>query len=768
MPNTADPDPLTRLLRGVDRSERVTHVERLPARPARTAGWPTWVPPLVADRLRAIGIAAPWVHQAAAAQHAWAGRCVIVATGPASGKSLAYLLPALSGAVTENVTTLYLTPTKALATDQLRAVSTLGLHDVRAATYDGDTSRDDRDWARAHANVVLTNPDMLHCSLLPGHARWAPFLSRLRFVVVDEVHGYRGVFGSHVALALRRLRRVCARYGSAPVFVLASATVSEPGTAARKLVGLPVVEVTDDGSPRGAQSVVLFEPGPTPVHGGHGVPTRRTAVAEAAELLADLVTEGIRTIAFVRSRRGAEALALATRRALLEADPTLGARVAAYRGGYLPSERRELERALHDGTLLGLAATSALELGVDIVGLDAVLVVGWPGTLASLWQQVGRAGRAGQAALAVFIARDDPLDSYLVRHPEAVFHRPLEATVLDPENPYILAPHLCAAAAELPLTEADLELFGPGSAAVRDEAVRDGRLRRRPAGWYWTRPDRATDLADIRGTGGRAFRVVETGTGRLLGTVDPTAAHLTVHQGAVYLHQGETYLVQALELADSVAMVERADPGYTTAARQRSAIAVIGTERTVAAADASWHFGTVDVTSQVVGYLRRQLSTGAVLSEEALDLPARQLRTRAVWWTTSSALLDRAGVPAAAASGAAHAAEHAAIGMLPLVATCDRWDIGGVSTALHPDTGRTTVFVYDGQPGGAGFAARGFAAGRRWLGAVRDVIGECACTDGCPSCVQSPMCGSGNEPLDKHGARRLLAATLAELGEQLG
>ncbi|MQA83098.1 MAG: DEAD/DEAH box helicase [Streptosporangiales bacterium] len=752
-----------RLVADPARGERVTHVENIPARGGRHTDWPGWVPPPLVDRLRLAGIEAPWEHQVTAADAAWEGRSVIVATGTASGKSLAYLLPGISavmGGRTAGDTVLYIAPTKALAYDQLRAVRGLRLTQVRAAAYDGDTPPEERSWVRLHANYVLTNPDMLHHSILPGHARWAPFFRRLAYVVVDECHGYRGVFGSHVAQVLRRLRRICARHGSSPTFVLASATVSEAAASAARLVGTPVEEVTADSSPRGATAFALWEPPLTEARGEAGAPIRRTATAETADILADLVIEGARTLAFVRSRRGAETVSLAARRALAAVAPELADSTAAYRAGYLPEERRALEGALRSGSLLGLATTNALELGVDISGLDAVVLAGWPGTRSSMWQQAGRAGRDGQGALAVLVARDDPLDTYLVHHPEALFGAPVEATVLDPDNPYVLGPHLCAAAAELPLTDDDLALFGPEARGVAADLVRRGLLRHRPTGWYWTRRQRATDLADIRGVGGPPVQIVEAATGRLLGTVDEPAAHSTVHTGAVYLHQGESYVVRSLALEDAVALVESAEPDYTTSARDITDIRVLETLRSSSWGEATLHFGAVEVTNQVVSYQRRRLYTGEVLGEEPLDLPPRTLRTRAVWWTVSEE--QRSGVAEGDLDlpGAAHAAEHASIGLLPLFATCDRWDIGGVSTSLHEDTGRLTVFVYDGHDGGAGFAERGYRAAARWLAATREAIEACGCEAGCPSCIQSPKCGNGNEPLDKRGAIALLTTLL--------
>ena len=755
-------DLLDRVLAG-SRHAPVTHVEQVPPRPGRPADWPDWAPELLVDRLRARGIVRPWEHQAAAASLAHAGKSVVIATGTASGKSLAYQLPVLSTLLTDGKTTaLYLSPTKALAADQLRSLRSLVLPDVRAAAFDGDTEPPERDWVRAHSRLVLTNPDMLHRGILPSHTRWATFLRRLRYVVVDECHTYRGVFGSHVAHVLRRLRRICASYGAYPTFVLASATVASPATSGGRLTGLHVEEVTEDASPRGSTAFALWEPPLTAAHGEHGAPVRRPAGAEAARLLADLVVEDARALAFVRSRRGAEVLALTTRRHLASAAPELADRVAAYRAGYLPEERRALEAALADGTLLGVAATNALELGIDIAGLDAVVLAGFPGTLASLWQQAGRAGREGLGALVVFVARDDPLDTYLVHHPDAVFGRPVEATVLDPENPYVLGPQLCCAAAELALTEDDLPLFGGEAArAVLPDLVRRGLLRHRPTGWYWTARSRP-DL-DIRGTGGEPVRVVEASTGRVLGTVDAWASHSTVHQGAVYLHQGVSYIVDDLDLTDAVALVHRDEPDWSTAARDTTDIRIVSTLRERDLGELTLHHGTVDVTNQVVSYLRRRHLTGQVLDETPLDLPARQLRTRAVWYTLSDAAITKTGLAPADVPGAAHAAEHAAIGLLPLFATCDRWDIGGVSTALHPDTDRMTVFVYDGQPGGAGFAARGYDTAEQWLSATREAVASCECEAGCPSCVQSPKCGNGNEPLDKAGAVRLLDAVLAAL-----
>ena len=760
------------ILLGDARAGRPVHVEHIPARAGREVPWPQWVPAEVTGAFAARGMHAPWSHQAQAADHAWAGRNVIISTAAASGKSLGYLLPALSSVLAGD-TVLYVTPTKALAADQLASIRSLGLPGVQAATFDGDSTYAERNWARSHARYLLTTPDMLHRALLPGHARWSGFFSRLRYVIIDECHGYRGVFGSHVGHVLRRLRRVVAHHAPPdglprPVFVLASATVGAPGVCARLLTGLDAAEVTEDGSPRGPLAFALWEPPLTEARGEAGGRLRRTATAQAADLLTRLVKENIQTLAFIRSRRGAEAVALAARRSL--AAPSLAeggpaeqgpaeAKVAAYRSGYLPEDRRRLEAAMSDGRLVGLATTTALELGVNITGLDAVLIAGWPGTWASLWQQAGRAGRSGRSAAAVLIARDDPLDTYLVRHPEILLRHPVETTVLDPANPYVLAPHLCAAAAELALTEQDLDIFGPAARAVVDELTRAGRLRRRAAGWYSMRRNAAA--AGLRGAGLAPVRVVEEATGRLVGTVDEPSAHLIVHEGAIYLHQGDSYLVRTLDEDDRAALVEPCEPGYTTTARDVTEVEVQGELRLQAWGQAEVRFGDVRVTRQVVSFTRRRADTGAALGETPLDLPPRHLLTRAVWWTISADQADGLAAAGVDLGGAAHAAEHASIGLLPLFATCDRWDIGGVSAARHPATGMLTVFVYDGHDGGAGFAERGFTAAADWLRATRAAIASCDCEAGCPSCVQSPKCGNANHPLSKRGAVALLDTLLA-------
>ena len=801
------------------KESRLTHVERVPARAGEHAPWPRWADADLVHGWRELGVDLPWRHQVEAAESAWSGRHTVLATSTGSGKSLAYWLPALTavradaaaglldpGRIESTVrrgTVLYLSPTKALAADQLASLETLlaaaGARDVRVATCDGDTPPAERRWVREHADVVLTNPDYLHFAVLPQHQRWTRLLANLRYVVVDECHAYRGLFGAHVALVLRRLHRLADHYarssrvrreGEGVTFVLASATTAEPTRSAARLLGVgadEVVAVTEDTSVAGRKTFALWQPpalpGRSPLAAAAALRSldertpaipdsaedrpeaeleavRRTATAESADILADLVTSGARTLVFTRSRHAAESVAAQTREKLEEVAPGLGEQVAAYRGGYLPEERRALEAAIRAGSLRALATTNALELGVDITGLDAVVVAGWPGTRVSLWQQAGRAGRRGRDGLVVLVAREDPLDQYLVTHPESVFGTPVEATVFDPENPYVLAPHLCAAAAELPLRTADLPRFGQGAREVLDVLVARGWLRHRPSGWYWTPQEPASRLTDLRGTGGAPVQVVEAATGTLLGTVDPGNADMTVHPGAVYVHQGARFLVTDLVLEEGVALVEREEVPYGTWARWTTTIAVREVAESVDWGPVRLHLGTVDVSTQVVGYDKRRIPDLELLGSEPLDLPERTLRTTSVWWTAPPSVLAAAQVTAEQVPGALHAAEHASIGLLPLLATCDRWDLGGVSTALHADTELPTVFVHDACPGGAGFSERGFRLGATWLRATRDVIASCPCTDGCPSCVQSPKCGNANNPLEKAAALRLLDTVL--------
>jgi DEAD/DEAH box helicase domain-containing protein len=764
---------LTVALAGTPPGERpLRHVAELPARSGRPRQWPEWAERDVIRAFGDRGIVAPWSHQLQAAELAHGGRHVVVSTGTASGKSLAYQLPVLNALATDpTARVLYLSPTKALGHDQLRAAHALTtavprLADVAPTAYDGDSPAEVRRFARERSRWLFSNPDMVHLSILRNHARWAVLLRRLRYLVVDECHCYRGVFGSNVAMVLRRLLRLCARYSAEPTVIFASATTASPGATAAELIGRPVVEVTEDGSPQGARTVALWEPAlRADVTGENGAPVRRSAGAEAARVMADLIAEGAQTLTFVRSRRAAELTALGAQSRLDDIAPELSNTVASYRAGYLAEDRSALEHALAEGRLRGLATTNALELGVDIAGLDAVVLAGFPGTVASFWQQAGRSGRRGQGALVLLIARDDPLDTYLVHHPAALLDKPVERTVIDPTNPYLLGPQLLCAATELPLDEAEVRALE--AEPIADGLVDDGLLRRR-AGKYFPAPGLEPHAAvDIRGSAGDQIMIVEADTGRLLGSVGLGQAPATVHPGAVYLHQGESYVVDSLDFDDAIAFVHTGDPGYATFAREITDISVTGIGERSRFGAVTLGLVPVTVTHQVVGYLRRRL-TGEVIDFIELDMPRHTLPTSAVMYTITPEVLlhnDFGGIELPRIPGALHAAEHAAIGLLPLVASCDRGDIGGMSTAIGPD-GLPSVFVYDGYPGGAGFAERGFRQAGTWLGATAAAIEACECPGGCPSCVQSPKCGNGNDPLDKAGAVHVLRLVLAALSGQ--
>jgi DEAD/DEAH box helicase domain-containing protein len=756
-PETAEIDPRD-ALDVIARSQEaeLVHVERLPARRPRTVELPDLAEPLP-GRLELLGITELYTHQARALELARAREHFVVATGTASGKTICYQLPICETAIVDPLaTTLYLAPTKALARDQLRALRAWRLPRLKAAALDGDTPGPERDAIRQTANVVLTNPDLLHHSLLPDHSRWGDFLHRLTYVVVDECHVARGVFGAHVGLVLRRLRRICSRYGAEPTFILASATIGNPTEHAAELAGIDVTAITEDGSGRGPLEVALWQP--PLIDEVQGI--RASAVGEAGRLMAALVSAGVQTLAFARSRRAAEVTAIVAREHL----EGLAETIAAYRAGYLPEERRELERALVEGRILGLAATEALELGLDVGGLDAVVLVGWPGTAASFWQRLGRAGRSGEAALGVLIAGDDPLDQYLVGHPAELFARPAEDAIVDPGNPYVLGPHLRCATQEDPLDrETAEEWFGTGATALIEADAESGVLRERGGRFFWTGRGRAAADVSLRSTGGRPLRIVDTATGALVGDVDEARAYRQTHPGAIYLHQGQAYEITDLD-RDRRLVAARPAPeaSHTTRARVQTDVRVVDEREGRDLGEVTVTLGRVEVSEQVTGYDVLDQSR-RVIDQRELDLPAVRLTTVAIWWAIAPKGVAQSGIGSARLAGALHAAEHAAIGLLPLIALCDRWDLGGLSTTLHPDTEKPTVFIYDGVAGGAGLAERSYARLREHLTATRGAIAGCRCASGCPSCIHSPKCGNGNEPLDKAGAVAVLDLVLTRM-----
>jgi DEAD/DEAH box helicase domain-containing protein len=737
---------------GMLEGEELAFLTEIPGGEARTVTLPELHPRLEAA-LRARGIDGLFAHQAESLAAAQRGEHVVVATGTASGKSLAFNLPVLDALAAEpKLRALYLYPTKALAQDQARSLAELKVPRVKPAIYDGDTEHDRRWQIRKWANAILTNPDMLHVGVLPHHDRWADVLTNLRYVVVDEAHVYRGVFGSHVGNVLRRLRRAARIYGAEPQFLLASATIANPGELARSLLGLEATVVEDDGAPRATRAVAFWNP---PIL-DEPLQLRASALGEAARLLAELVSRGLRTICFAKSRKATE---LIHRFASGRLDSETAARLSPYRAGYTPEQRREIERRLVAGELLGVTATDALELGIDIGLLDCAISVGFPGTVASLRQQWGRAGRRSHG-LAVLVASEDALDQFFMREPEALLERRVEAAILDHANPRILDGHVLAAAFEAPLDGRDRETLGEAALERAEALVGSGELRRTPAGIVWAGRDYPAGRVALRSASPESIAVIDVATGSVLGLVERERAFSTVHEGAVYLHLGESYRVLELDLGGRAALVETFTADYFTQPKKETTTAIEEAELAARRLGLDVFFGRVSVTEQVVAYQRKSIRDQATLELLTLDLPPTTFETEAIWYVPSDEQLDGLD-PLPRLLGSLHAAEHAMIAVLPLWAMCDRWDIGGLSTNLHFQTGRPTVFVYDGHPGGVGLARRGYDELEGWVADTERLLGGCPCAGGCPSCVQSPKCGNLNEFLDKAGALTLLRRMLA-------
>jgi len=731
--------------------EELAYLTTEPAREARTAPLPDELHPRVREALAARGIDELFTHQRDAWDAVARGEHVVIATGTASGKTLGFNLPVLDALAREPKTrALYLYPTKALAQDQARALTELRVPKVRSAIYDGDTPSEQRWQIRKWSNLILTNPDMLHVGVLPHHDRWGDVLSNLAFVVIDEAHVYRGVFGSHVGNVLRRLRRLAHVYGAEPRFLLASATIANPGELAHALLGVDATVVDDDGAPRAERTIALWNPPLLDEELGQ----RASALGEASRLLAELVSRERRTLAFGKSRKAAELVHRFTVERL--GDRELAKRLSPYRAGYTPAQRREIERRLVEGELLGVAATDALELGIDVGLLDAVISVGFPGTVASLRQQWGRAGRRDHG-LAVLVASEDALDQYFMREPETLLNRRVEAAILDHTNPRVLDGHVRSAAFEAPLDDADRELLGD---AALERAAELPELKKTPRGYVWNGRDYPAARVPLRSTSPDAFTVVDIESGSLLGLVERERAYSTVHQGAVYLHLGEAFHVLELDLEARTALVQPFSGDWYTQAKKETNTAIEETLRAERRLGLELSFGRVSVTEQVVAYQRRSIRGGEPIDLIALDLPETTFDTEAVWYLPDEEQLG-ASVKMPKLLGTLHAAEHAMIAILPLWAMCDRWDIGGLSTNVHFQTGGPTVFVYDGHSGGVGIAQRGFDVFESWVEDTAKLLAGCPCDHGCPSCVQSPKCGNLNEPLDKAGALELLENMLA-------
>ena len=750
MSTLRDIEPWESLLESGRTDERLVHEDLYRAHPARYAAIPDGLHPLVNDALTHAGISELYAHQAQALEAAFEGP-TIVTTGTASGKSLCFQLPTLQVLSSDRAArALFLYPTKALAQDQARALHAFGLHKVvRPAIYDGDTPRQERAAIRKRSNLLITNPDMLHVGILPHHENWDELLSNLAFVVVDEAHVYRGVFGSHVGNVLRRLRRAASIHGSQPRFLLASATIANPIELAERLTGVSPFNLIDrDSGPKAARRVAMWNP---PLL-DEALGVRGSALYEAAEVFSDLVAAGARTICFMKSRKGIE---LILRHAVDRLEPELAERIAPYRAGYTPAQRQEIQRRLTTGELLGVVATDALELGIDIGELDAAICVTFPGTVASLRQMWGRAGRRGRG-LAVYIAGEDALDQFFCRHPDEFLGRPVEAAILDPDSSEIYAEHLLCAAHEAPLSEADTPILGERWLPAAESLSAAGLLRERATGFV---PKRADDYpaarVALRSASADSFVLIDVGSGEVIGSIEAGRAYSTVHEGAIYLHLGRSYQVLELDLSSRRALLEPFTGDYFTQAKRESMTYVERLHERREVMGVTLSFGSVVYSETVLGYQRKALQDHAVIDFQTLELPTVEFPTRALWYELDE-LIGADPFPADQLLGSLHALEHGQIAVLPLIAMCDRWDIGGLSTNAHPQTGGPTIFIYDGHPGGVGITRRGYDQFERLVGDAQRLIGECPCRSGCPSCVQSPKCGNLNEPLSKRGALELL------------
>jgi DEAD/DEAH box helicase domain-containing protein len=732
--------------------ERLVHQELQPSQEATTAEIPPELAPALGHALRANkGIDSLYAHQLEALLSAFRQQ-TIVTTGTSSGKSLCFQLPTLQTLLQDrHAKALFLYPTKALAQDQAKSLHEFGLHrHIRQAIYDGDTPKPERAQIRKKSNLVITNPDMLHVGVLPNHPAWADFLANLSFVVVDEAHVYRGVFGSHVANVLRRLRRLANIYGAEPRFLLTSATIANPTELATNLTGHADYElIQDDAAPKHKRRIAMWNPPMVDEQLG----TRESALYAAAELLTNLIRRHIRTICFMKSRKGVELILKHTVTRLGSSD--LAKRVAPYRGGYTAAQRREIEHRLSSGELLAVVATDALELGIDIGELDAAICVTFPGTVASLKQMWGRAGRRSNG-LAIYVAGEDALDQFFCRHPEEFLRRPVEAAILDPHSPEIHLPHLLCAAHEAPITAEDAATLGEQTLENANQLAAQKHLRERATGYVPADPgDYPATRVALRSSTAESIALIDTGSGEVIGQIEVGRAFSTVHDGAIYLHLGTSYVVQHLDLHNGSAYLERHDGDYFTQAKREIMTFIDRLETQRHTQGIRLSFGEAVYTETVIGYQRKRLDDHEIIDFESLDLPTTEFRTKALWYELGE-LINTEPFPPDALLGSLHALEHGQIAVLPLIAMCDRWDIGGLSTNAHPQTQQPTIFIYDGHPGGVGITKRGYEQFERLVQDAGRLIGECRCDHGCPSCVQSPKCGNLNEPLSKRGALELI------------
>jgi DEAD/DEAH box helicase domain-containing protein len=722
--------------------DELVHIENIPAREARSVDLSGHLHPLVESALAGQGISSLYTHQMQTVELVRAGENVVVVSGTASGKSLSYLVPAVESSLNDDLaTSLMLFPTKALAQDQLRAfaafTSLMGVEGVRikAGTYDGDTTPASRRTLRMSASVILTNPDMLHQGILPYHARWSRYFSNLKYVVVDEIHTYRGVFGSHVANVIRRLRRVCRHYGSSPQFICCSATIRNPRELAENLTGLDVALVDEDGSPQAPKRIAFWNP----AFIDESRSQRRSSNVEGMSFLVELIERGVQTIVFTKARVTAELIYKYAVDSLSKRDKALSKRISPYRGGYLPQERREIERRLFSGELLGVVSTNALELGIDVGGLGACLMVGFPPTIASTWQQAGRAGRRGEEALVVIIAYNDPNDQYLMRHPEYFFGKSPESAVIDPENPYILAGQLACAVRELPLGAGDGEFFPQILSGKVMELLEDeNKTKRIGSEYYWACGDFPAAQVSLRTMSDETYTIFDSGKDKaIIGTVDGISALELIYPEAIYLHEGASYFVKDLDLEMKAATVETTDVDYYTQPVLDNSIVVMNESdkkewrsETVCAGDA-------EVSWQTVAFKKVRFYTLENVGYKKLDLPRLKINTRAMWLIPSSGTLDVLRSSNMNPIEGMAGVRNLLITVLPVHCMCDKTDVGGVIDSSN--TGSPSLFIYDRYPGGMGFSEKAYSALEEVLAACLTLVSECDCAYGCPSCVGLPV-----------------------------
>ncbi|HXV36415.1 MAG TPA: DEAD/DEAH box helicase [Myxococcota bacterium] len=724
-------------------AEVLAHIETLPGaapefEPALPASFEPLEPLLAGQQIREL-----YSHQGRALRLFERGSHFVLSTPTASGKTLVYNFAALQRAIANpDSRALYLFPLKALEWDQRRRlerdVADLGAAaaHVRVAVYDGDTSdRDRRRIRESPPQVLITTPDMLHAGILPHHANWRAFFERLEVVAIDELHIYRGVFGSHVAQLLRRLDRIARFHGARPQFVAASATVANPGELAMQLTGHAFEVVTASGAPRAERQILFFRPSGSPY-------------SLAARLFRLAVGLGLRTIAFTKARVITELI----HQWVLEAEPQLAAKISSYRAGFLPSERRDIERRLFAGELRGVISTSALELGIDVGGLDVCLLVGYPGSQVATWQRAGRVGRRGRAAIAL-IAQPDALDQYLVSHPYELTRRGFEHAVVDPSNDEVAAAHLPCAASELPLRADEPWLREPSMRGRIEQLEQQGRLLRSETGTEWfsarLRPHRDVSLRQIGASYAICAERSDGGAPEMVGTIGSANVFSECHEGAIYLHHGRQFLVTRLDLDERAVSVRAVSSAYYTRALSEKQTEILSRERSRPAGNFLVVQGRVRVTKTVTGFERRRIRGQELLGSEPLDLPPTSFETVGIWLEFPDEIAQALETASRHVMGGIHASEHAALSLFPLFALCDRHDVAGISYTRHPQTGRAAIFFYDAQPGGVGLAASMFGRVEALLDATCDLIADCACDDGCPACVHSPKCGSGNRPIDK-------------------